>query len=227
MKALALTCLVVGLFSLTTCGPKSATDAPPIIEHDRVLFTNGKKVRFEDDKIYLQNNINQPERGKPVTKVERAYSVEEWKRVIVETEHGYYEDIGLVFRFYDYNGQLIRKTPEFFGEYVPLLMKKAERLTLVQISEHFDLSEGYILDPDGNQVGTIAQKPRAFDATICKEGDLFLIKYRRRTAGVRYLTVDVYNTEGKLLATSDFKTGGSYIIEVGERKIPISLPNPS
>jgi hypothetical protein len=226
MKSLKLLLIILALLSALGCGAESRSANPPVIEHDRVIFSNGKKVSFESDKTYLQDDIIRPVMGKPVTIIERAFTVEEWNRVIVETKYGYYEDSGVVFRFYDYKGKLLNKTAEYFGSFRQLLMKNVYRLILVQKSGHYDLTDGHILDTDGNEVGTIDQRARAYDAVICKEGDLLLIQYHRLTQGVRFLTVDVYNAEGKLLKTNDFKTGGSYVIEVGERKIPISLPNP-
>ena len=226
MKYFKLLVAILALLSALGCGAESRSAIPPAIENDRVIFSNGRKVRFEDDKIYLQDDIIRPVMDKPVTMIERAFTVEEWKRVIVETKYGYYEDSGIVFRFYDYNGKLLNKTAEYFGSFRQLLMKNSDRLILVQKSGHYDLTDGHILNTDGNEVGTINQRARAYDAIISKEGDLLLIQYQRLTQGVRFFTVDVYNAEGKLLKTNDFKTGGSYVIEVGDRKIPISLPNP-
>jgi hypothetical protein len=226
MKACAFSCLILAILAISGCGARSESNAPPIIEHDRVVFQNGRKVRFESDKTYLQDDIVHPDISKPVTMIERAFTVEEWNRVIVETKYGYYEDSGVVFRFYDYKGKLLKKTAEYFGQFIELLMVKLNRLILVQTSAHYALTKGYILDPDGNPVITIEQRPDAFTAYPSKEGDLFLIQYYRYSKDGPFWTVETLDSEGKVLASNDFKVGGSYVIEVGDRKIPISLRNP-
>ena len=226
MKVLSFLLVITVFLGSSACGGQSGSDGPPILEHDQVIFSNGRKVRFEDDKIYLQDDIIRPVLDKPVTKIERAMVVPGWKRVIVETEYGYYEDGGYVFRFYDFSGRLLKQTVEYFGSFRQLLMKNHDRLILVQRSSHYELSDGHILDTDGNEVGTITQKPRAYDAALSKEGDLFHIIYRRRSQGIAFWTVDVLDAAGTVLASQDFKTGGTYTIEIGERKIGFSLSNP-
>jgi hypothetical protein len=227
MKTLLLGCVVLALLTVSACGQRGSEGSPPTLEHDRIIFQNGRKITFEDDKIYLQNNLKRIEVSRPVTVVERAFVVEKWKRVIVETKYGYFEDLGLVYRFYDYEGKLLNKTREYFGEFKQLLMIEVDRYVLVQTSAHYALREGYILDPDGNQIGTIKQRPDAYTAFATKEGDLFVIQYSRRRAGVPFWTVEALDIQGNVLTSTDFKSGGSYVIEVGERKIPISLRDPS
>jgi hypothetical protein len=56
------------------CGTKTV-EGPPTIEHDRVVFQNGRIVTFEGGK--QQNNITIL-KGKPVNVVERAFVVEDW-----------------------------------------------------------------------------------------------------------------------------------------------------
>jgi hypothetical protein len=226
MKTSILTCILLAFISTLGCAMKSGNGPFPVIEQDQVVFQNGKKVRYEADKIALQNNIVRPEIDKPVYVIERAFIVHEWERVIVETKYAYYEDSGVVLRFYDFEGKLLNKTPEYFGSFRQLLMKNKNCMILVQRSGHYNLTKGYILGIDGKEVGTIAQRPMAYDAIVSEEGDLFLIEYAPWRKGIPYWSIDVLDVKGKVLATQDFNTGGTYTIQIGERKIRLSLPNP-
>ena len=108
MKVLSFLFVIAAFLACSACGAQSASDGPPIIEHDRVIFSNGRKVRFEDDKIYLQDDIIRPVMDKPVTMVERAIVVQEWGRVIIEAKYAYFEYSEIVFQFYDFKGKLLR-----------------------------------------------------------------------------------------------------------------------
>lgn len=214
--------MVLCSFVITAQAGDSGTD--PMIQSNRVVFSNGKELSFENYRVVHKNPLEAQKKKEPVIVRQKPVLVKEWRRLLLIETQELYEDELKMISIYDYAGSLRGNSQLFFGKV--LVLENAGRILLAQQSAHHSVRTSTILDTNGETLFEISLPPNVFRYEVTIDKKLVWILSSHLSKGRPYVKAMLVNLEGKTVGELDTFDEKEIGFNYGEKLYTIRVPAP-
>jgi hypothetical protein len=214
----------VGLCCLAFLSDATEKMRTPVLQGDRVVFSNGKELRLERYRVVHRDPLAALKAREPVSISQQAVLINEWQRLLVIEVQKLYEDELKKLSIYDYAGKRYSEPHKFFGE--ALVLEKVGRIFLAQQSAHHVVRTSYILSPDGKLLYEVNQSPNVFRFEVTPDQQLVWILSNQMADGKPFVRASVIDINGVLVGEFDSYSEKEERVSYGGKRYTIKIPSP-
>ncbi len=200
----------------------NAAGPVPVIEKERIIFTNSKVLETKSYHVLHKDPLEAYRSHEPVRYQERAVLIEQWQRVIVSKHMNYFEGPRGEVRVYDYLGQLLNPATPFRGRV--MVIGPTNRIFIGQYSRNYKVGKSLLLDKDGKSVAEVSQPEDTFDFALSKDGKLIVIYANTRQNGQTGMLAKVVDFNGRDIRTLEVTQAQIIEVEHEGKKYGFQVP---
>ena len=197
--------------------------SPEIIQ-DKIVFSNGKTLKYVSNAIVKPNTKNNINCDNPATISQLPVIIDEWKRLILIETTFLSEGTTKKLNIYNYSGEQLAISPLITGEI--LFLKKTGRIMLAQQSAHYIVAKSFLMDINGNIIKEIKHPNNVFSFSHSEDEKVMWLLSTHIKKEKPFVRVKVFDFNGIFLQTLESFETKTINIDYENNSYKIHIPPP-